>query len=168
MRKQVTDQVSGGGTRAERTDEQAGWLDLEQVAQVEVSSEAPGHPVENALVPAKASTASKGFWQAGAPGESIITVRFDAPIAVTRVLLHFVEPLHERAQQWALAAVLADGSRRELLRQGWNFSPGGSTEQREEHALDLKQVSALTLSIDPDPGRNRYPATLNSFRIRGF
>ena len=162
MRKKVADQVGGGGIQV---DEQAGWLDLEQMAQVEVSSEAPGHPVENALVPSKGS---KGFWQAGSPGESVLTVRFDTPLAVTRVLLHFVEPQHERAQQWALAAVLADGTRRELLRQGWNFSPGGSTEQREEYALDLKQVSALTLSIDPDPGRNRYPATLSAFRVRSF
>ena len=161
MRKQITDQNS---TTKTRIDEQAGWLDLEQLVQVEVSSEAPGHPIENALVPAKSAATG---WQAQALGPATITLRFDAPLAVTRVLLHFAEPRHERTQEWALAAVLADGSRRELLRQGWNFSPSGSTEQREEHAVDLQQVSALTLSIDPDPGRNRYPATLAALRVRG-
>ncbi len=163
MRKQITDQ---GGAAKTQAGEQAGWLDMEELAQVEVSSEAAGHPIENALVPA-AAQGGAAIWQAAAPGPATITLRFDTPLAVTRVLLHFSEPRHERMQEWALAAVLADGTRRELLRQGWNFSPGGSTEQREEHALDLKQVSALTLSIDPDPGRNRYPATLNAFRVRG-
>ncbi len=163
MRKQITEH---GGVAKKQAGEQAGWLDLEELAQVEVSSEAADYPIENALIPAGAQ-GSAAFWQAAAPGPATITLRFDTPLSITRVLLHFSESQHERMQEWALAANLADGSRRELLRQGWNFSPGGSTEQREEHALDLKQVSALMLTIDPDPGRNRYPATLSAFRVRG-
>ncbi len=158
MRKQVTDQA--GTAQAAETDK-AVWLDLEALAQVQVSSEAAGHPVESALV----AGSSTDCWQAAAPGMATLTLRFDAPQRVQRVLLHVVEPTHERSQEWALTAVFADGASREILRQGWNFSPGGSKEQREVYNFNLNQVASLTLTIDPDRGRDRYPATLAAWRV---
>ena len=79
--------------------------------------------------------------------------------------LVFRERQYERSQEWALKARFADGTERELLRQGWNFSPGGSAEQDATHTLNLPGVLALTLWIDPDRGRNRYPATLAMWRL---
>jgi hypothetical protein len=157
MRKQVTGQT---GSIPSQAKEGENWLDLEALAQVEVSSEAPGYGIENALVPG-----STRPWQAATPGEAHITLRFDAPQQIERIRLHFVDAEHERSQEWAVSAHFADGSRRELVRQGWNFSPGGSTEQAEEYALGLKQVTALSLWIDGDRGRNRYPATLTTWRV---
>lgn len=157
MRKQVTAQVDG------KDQELAGegkWLDLDQLARVEVSSETAAHPIEAALVPG-----GHGGWQADATGPATITLRFDAPQDVGQMMLHVVEPTHERSQEWALAAVLADGSQRELLRQGWNFSPDGSNTQREIYRFNLKHVVTLTLTIDPDRGRDRYPATLLAWRV---
>ena len=79
--------------------------------------------------------------------------------------LVFRDREHERSQEWALKALFGDGTERELLRQGWNFSPGGSAEQDETYTLNLRGVLALTLWIDPDRGRNRYPATLAMWRL---
>ncbi|RRA49107.1 hypothetical protein [Acidipila sp. EB88] len=159
MRKQVT----GHDATAESPgNAQENWLPLETLATAEVSSEAAGYPVENALVPGAA-----GYWQAASTGAATITLRFDAPQSVRRVLLQVEDAGHERSQEWAITASFADGTRRELLRQGWNFSPGGSTQQVEEYTFDLHQVSGLTLWIDPDRGRDRYPAVLSAWRVSG-
>ena len=157
MRKKV---IAQDGKGQEEEGKEVGWLDLEALAQAEVSSEAAGHPVEHALIPG-----SDGFWQAAVAGPATITLRFDTPQTVSRVLLQVVETEHERNQEWTLGAAFADGSRRELLRQGWNFSPGGSNEQREEYAFDLREVTSLVLMIDADHGRDRYPATLRMWRV---
>ena len=157
MRKLITGQGTDPTIQPER---QERWFDLEARAQVEVSSESPGYPVENALTPA----ASDG-WEAAGPRAATLTLRFDTAQKLTRTLLHFVDAEHERSQEWALSANFPDGSRRELLRQGWNFSPSGSTEQREEYVLDTQPVVSVTLWIDPDRGRDRYPATLRAWRL---
>ena len=156
MRKQVI-----GGIEASEIDGKD-WLDLEAIAEVMVSSEAPAHPIENALV----GTGS-GHWQAAVVGASTITLRFDTPQVFTATRIEFAEAAHERSQEWAISAVFADGTERELLRQGWNFSPSGSREQREQYTLSTAPVHSLTLWIDPDRGQNRYPATLQAWRLAG-
>lgn len=155
MRKQITGAIPGsaGSTGGN-------WVDLESLAQVEVSSEADGFPVEGAFTPG-----SSRPWQAASPGVARLVLRFDAPLRIAQVLLHCVDAEHERAQEWALRARLADGTEREIVRQGWNFSPGGSTKQREVYTLNLDGVRELSLSIDPDRGRDRYPATLSEWRV---
>ncbi len=159
MRKQVTNQ---SGTQAKETAGETGWLNLEPIAAVEVSSEAPGSPVEGAL-----TVGSTRGWEAASHGPASITLRFDAPQDIARTQLRCMDAEHERSQEWALQATFADRTHREVLRQGWNFSPGGSTEQNEQYVLNLRQVVALSLSIDPDRGRDRYPATLLAWRIAG-
>ena len=153
MRKEIT-----GGTKT--AEEDAGWLDLEALARVEVSSEAEGSPIEGALVPGGAKP-----WVAAAPGKAVMTLRFDAPLDIGKVRLQCIELEHERSQEWALHAVLASGGEREILRQQWNFSPGGSTIQDEVYTINLPGVVALRLTIDPDRGRDRYPATLAAWRV---
>jgi hypothetical protein len=44
----------------------------------------------------------------------------------------------------------------EIVRQQWNFSPGGSTTEFEDHMVNLDHVSALELAIRPDNGRGCY------------
>ncbi len=157
MRKQITGQ---GNDPSKHPKEPGTWLNLESLAQVEVTSEASGYPVENAL-----TSAPGNGWKAAGPQAATIALRFDAPQKITRTMLHFAEPEHERSQEWAISAAYADGSHRELLRQGWNFSPSGSTEQREDYSIDTQPVVLLTLWIDPDRGRDRYPATLLAWRL---
>ena len=163
MRKQVTGQA---GNAMSEPKARGNWLDLDALATVEVSSEAPGYGIENALVPGSTRLPDPSQrWQAAVPGEAKITLRFDLPQRIERVRLHFSDTEHERSQEWALFAQFANGADREVLRQGWNFSPAGSTEQQEEYTLALDRVVALSLWVDPDRGRDRYPATLVSWRI---
>lgn len=61
-----------------------GWLNIEQIATVEVTSEDPGFPIESAF----------GFedgpgWRASQGGEQQIRVIFDNPVSVHRVGLAF-------------------------------------------------------------------------------
>lgn len=156
MRKQIT----GTGTVST---EKGIWLDLDSLARVEVSSEAAEYPAENALVPG-----STEGWRAAHTGEARIVLRFDRPQTVSQTMLQFAEREHERSQEWALTAEFADGTKREVLRQQWNFSPGGSTGQREEYTLNLQAVTALLFWVDPDRGQNRYPATLVAWRVAGL
>ncbi len=153
MRKEIT-----GGSRAGVDD--AEWVDLEALARVEVSSEAAGSPIEGALMPGGSRP-----WVAGAPGKASVTLRFDAPREVGKVRLQCIELEHERSQEWALHALLTGGGEREVLRQQWNFSPGGSTTEDEVYTLNLPAVAGLRLTIDPDRGRDRYPATLAMWRV---
>jgi hypothetical protein len=120
--------------------------------------------VENALLPASA-----GGWQATSPGAAHIRLRFDTPQLIRKMMLAFVERQHERSQEWAVSAIFADGQHREIVRQGWNFSPGNqspqSNEQSEIYSVALDQVTELLLWIDPDRGQDRYPATLQRWLL---
>ena len=155
MRKQVTGQGKSSADEPGNS-----WIDLDVHARVEVSSEAADSPIEHALLPGYALG-----WQAAVSGPATVTLRFDVPQPVGRVLIDFAEQQYERSQEWALSAHYPDGSERELLRQGWNFSPAGSHEQREVLTLDGKPVVGLRLWIDPDRGQNRYSATLKAWRV---
>lgn len=50
------------------------WLDLESLAEVEVSSEHIAHPIEAALLPGRGSG-----WRASAPGKQTIRLLFTRP-----------------------------------------------------------------------------------------
>jgi hypothetical protein len=144
-------------------DQEESWLDLERVAAVELSSEDPDFPIEHALAAAPTTG-----WRASAPGPQRIRLLFDTPHNFHRIQLHFVEKDVERAQElWLLA--FADGELRDVARQQWNFSPGGSTEEMEDYRVSLKGVTALELRIDPDrshdPQQSRHRATLQHLRL---
>ena len=63
-----------------------GWLDLEQIATVEVTSEDPNFPIESAF----GSDDGPG-WRASQGGEQLIRVIFDQPVSVRRMELRFDE-----------------------------------------------------------------------------
>ncbi|HEY7514133.1 MAG TPA: carbohydrate-binding protein, partial [Vicinamibacteria bacterium] len=95
------------------------WLDVEELARVEVTSEDPAQPIESALVPGEESG-----WRAALPGEQTIRLVFDRPQRVSRMWLLFIEPDTTRTQEFVLRWS-PDGGRsfREILRQQWNFGP---------------------------------------------
>src|SRR4029453_11929262 len=62
------------------------WLDVEQLAQVEVTSEDAAHPVESAL-----ALNDDGGWRAAQPGEQTVRLIFDQPQRLSRVWLLFIE-----------------------------------------------------------------------------
>jgi hypothetical protein len=135
---------------------------LEDVAQVEVSSEDPDWPIEGALL--EDGTAG---WRAAHPGEQRLRIRFDAPHAVSHVHVVFDETDHARVQEFALRWS-DDGGRtfRALIRQQFSFSPGGATREVEDYSLTLSGVTDLELHLVPDISNPRVVATLTALRLR--
>ena len=72
------------------------WLDLEQAARVEVSSEAEGYPVEGALL-----KDVRGGWRASEPGTQTIRVFFDYPQTIRVIRLVFKEKDLAHQNLWA-------------------------------------------------------------------
>jgi hypothetical protein len=138
-----------------------GWLDLEQIATVDVTSEDPRFPIEYAF----RSDDSPG-WRASEPGEQQIRIIFDKPISLHHIELHFNEADLERTQEFVLRwSSESGGSAAEIVRQQWNFSPKGSTTEIEQYAVHLDAVSVLELAIRPDLHRPEAIATLALWRV---
>jgi hypothetical protein len=141
------------------------WLDLDALCTVEVSSEDPAHPVEAALLD-RGDAGGQG-WRAAAPGGQTLRLRFDAPQRIRRIVLRFVESEIERTQEITVSAVgpgdPAGG--REIRRQRWNFSPGGSTDETEDWQVALDGITRLDLLIVPDVSGGPARASLASLRL---
>jgi|SRR5208337_1911599 len=138
-----------------------GWLDLEPLAQVEITSEDVGYPIESALIPG----AGPG-WRAAQPGEQTIRLLFDAPLRLRRIHLVFHEGELERTQEFVLRWSPDGGqSYREVLRQQYNFSPPVATREVEDYDLDLDAVTAIELRIVPDISRGSARASLGQLRL---
>jgi hypothetical protein len=137
-----------------------GWLDLQEIASAEISSEDPQHPFENAL-----QGAGAGGWRAADPGPQVIRLNFDHPQAIRRIRVEFREERRERAQEFAVFAHTSTDQRREVLRQQWTFSPGGSASEVEDYTVDLRDVLSLELDIDPWRHDKTAMATLESIAI---
>ena len=140
---------------------ESAWLDLEDMAQVELTSEDPTHPVEGALL-----AKSGSGWRAAEPGVQSIRLLFHQPQRLRRIRLRFDEPATGRTQEFALRWS-PDGGRsfRDLVRQQYTFSPEGSTSEVEDLNVDLTSVTALELTIIPDQGRGQARASLAEWRL---
>jgi hypothetical protein len=157
MRKVVVSERPAG------TPESDSWLPLEKIASVEISSEEPNFPIEHAL-----RESGTGGWRASAPGPQRIRLIFDQPQTIRRIQLHFVEKDAERSQEFWLLALVGDDLR-DIVRQQWNFSPQGTTEELEDYRVELSGVNALELRIDPDrahdPLQSRHIASLEKLKL---
>lgn len=156
MRKTIIGRESHSGLESEKE-----WLDLGHLAQVEISSEEPTHPVESALQP----NGGTG-WRAAEPGPQMIRLLFDRPQAIKRVFLLIEERELARTQEFALRWSQDQGkSYRELVRQQYNFNPPGTISEREEYTVNLSGVTALELEIIPDIGGSPARASLARLRL---
>ena len=81
MRKRVL----GSAPHPSISQSSRGWLKLQE-ADVEVTSEAEGYPIESAF----AFGAGPG-WRAAAPGTQRIRLVFDHPQSIKRIRLQFAE-----------------------------------------------------------------------------
>ena len=132
------------------------WLEVENLAQVELTSEDPAHPIEAALHPG-----GDFGWRASEPGSQSIRLLFDQPQRLRRIRLHFVEPTAERTQEFSLRWSPDNGrSFQDVVRQQYTFSPGGATSEIEDLEVDLAAATALELTIIPDQGRGQAHASL--------
>ena len=147
--------------RQDKSHPEHAWLDLERLAEVEITSEDPAHPIESALLPD-----GRAGWRAAEPGRQSIRLLFSNPQRVQWIRLSFVEASVERTQEYVLRWS-ADGghSFRDIVRQQWNFNPGGSSTETEDHHVDLSGVTTLELGIIPNISGGDAVATLAQFRI---
>ena len=141
--------------------EETGWLDLDRLAVVEVTSEDNDYPIESAVVAGEI----RG-WRAADSGSQAIRLVFDEPQRLTRVVLVFEETEAERTQEFVLRWS-GDGGRsfREIVRQQWNFSPPNTVREIEEYRVEISDVSVLELVIVPDISRGAARASLKSLRV---
>lgn len=138
-----------------------GWVDIERLAQVEVTSEDVDYPIESALIPGTGSG-----WRAAQPGEQTIRLLFDEPLRLKRIHLVFHEDEQERTQEFVLRWSPDGGqSYREILRQQYNFSPPGAAREVEDYDIDLDGVTALELRIVPDISGGSSRASLAQLRV---
>lgn len=139
------------------------WLNIEDLIEVEVTSENPTHPIESALL---LQTDNHSGWQASESGKQVIRLIFTKPQALQRIWLHFVETQLERTQEYVLRWSSDEGQTfQEIVRQQWNFSPSGSNNETEDHQVSLQSVTVLELSITPDTEGSSVCATLNQLRL---
>src|SRR5258707_1873441 len=90
-----------------------GWLDLKQIATVEVTSEDPGFPIEDAF-----ESHDGPGWRASQGGEQQIRIIFDKPVSVHRLELRFHEADFERTQEFILRWASESGrTTTEIFRQ---------------------------------------------------
>ena len=154
MRKRVSKQSQEAN--AQDTND---WLDLEQLAQVEVTSEDSAYPVEAALLPGLESG-----WRAGEPGEQRIRLLFDDPQTLRRILLVF-EVAETRTQEFVLRWSAPSGETHEIVRQQYNFSVGGTAQEVEDYKVSLEGVEVLELAITPDISGGEARASLERLRL---
>jgi hypothetical protein len=156
MRKRVI-----GYSPRECSSVEPGWLDLERLAEVEVSSEETDRPIESALIPSTGSG-----WRAAQPGEQKIRLLFDEPLKLKRIHLVFYEGDLQRTQEFVLRWSPDGGkSYREILRQQFNFSPPNVAHECEDYDVDLDGVTALELEIVPNISGGSAQASLAQLRV---
>ena len=137
------------------------WLDLQRLAQVELTSEEAAYPIEAALIPSVGSG-----WRAAQSGEQTIRLLFDESQKVRRIQLLFDEDQRARTQEFVLRwSPDAGQSYREIVRQQYNFSPPGMTREFEDYTVDLVGVTALELRIVPDISGGDARASVAQLRI---
>lgn len=137
------------------------WLDLDSLAQVELTSEDPAYPIEVALTPDTGSA-----WRAAGTGAQIIRLLFDAPLRLRRIHLVFNEAENARTQEFVLRWSPDGGqSYRDIVRQQYTFSPPSTSLEVEDFHVDLNGVTALELKVNPDINGSSAQASLTQFLL---
>ena len=93
MRKRVL----GSTQRPSHTADDHEWLKLQDLAQVEVTSEADGYPIETVF-----NFGAGPGWRAASPGIQRIRLVFGQPQSIQRMRLQFNEPEVARTQEFTV------------------------------------------------------------------
>jgi hypothetical protein len=153
MRKRII--VSSATSIAQ---EDRAWLDLEKVAEVEVTSETPANPVDFALV-----AGNDCGWTASQSGEQTLRLLFDQPQKLKHIRLVFNENDHQRTQEFVLRWSGNGVAFHDIVRQQYTFNPP-STEI-EEYDVNLNGVKIIELKIIPDISDGPAIASLAEMRL---
>lgn len=156
MRKRIIDESSNQSSLTDRR-----WLDIDQLASVEISSEEAEHPIESALIPGE----TEG-WRAAKAGNQTIRLLFDQPVALRRIYLLFQEDKRERTQEFVLCwSQNAFEPGQEIVRQQYTFAPPGTTQETEDYPVNLNNVKLLEMTIVPDIRGGDARASLQAMRL---
>lgn len=149
---------------APATEHDQAALDITAIATVIVTSEDPTHPIDNVFNNRHEPKTSR--WIAADIGEQCLILDFDHPQTIRQIALEIEEPEVQRSQELTIS-ISSDGGRtyRELIRQEFNFSPSGTTWERETWSVSAERVSHLRLQIKPDKGGIPCRATLTSLML---
>jgi hypothetical protein len=148
-----------------RTIDERGRMHIPALATVLVTSEAAEHPVDCLFDGHDGPGGTR--WVAAVDGEQALILAFDTPQTIQEVGLETEESQASRTQVLTLS-LSQDGGRtyREVLRQEFNFSPPGTTFERERWTVPATMVSHLRVTIRPDKGGKLGRASLTSLTIR--
>ncbi|HEV7350449.1 hypothetical protein [Telluribacter sp.] len=137
------------------------WLDVQSLAQVEVTSEEEAFPIEAAFE----LTAPSAGWRAAKAGKQTIRIIFDEPQRVNTIHLLFKEEQQQaRTQEFVLRwSPEAGPAEREIVRQQYNFSPESSIEEKETFTVYLDGVRVVELAIVPDVSGGSARASISRF-----
>lgn len=137
------------------------WLNVDHLAEVEITSEDAAYSIESALMPD-----GRAGWRAAEPGMQTIRLLFSSPQQIRWIRLTFIETSVQRTQEYVLRWSHDSGqSFREIVRQQWNFDPYGASTETEDHRVELSGVTTLELSIIPNMSGGSAVASLAQFRI---
>lgn len=156
-------EIAGHKQVAAKKHPEEDWMPLEESVRAQLTSEDPEFPLENAL--SLSPECDEKGWRAGESGPQTITLNFLTPVRIRRIFLHFVESEFERTQEFSLRYMTQAGIRQEIVRQQWNFSPNGSTQETEDYTVELEGVTRLELRIDPELGNEKARATLRAWKV---
>ncbi|WP_026464523.1 hypothetical protein [Adhaeribacter aquaticus] len=156
MQKRIIDQVVSNKDQV-----QLSWLNLEQKALVEITSEDEAFPIENSF-----SDTEGAGWKAGKSGKQTIRIIFDEPQDIKLIRLKFCEKDQTRTQEFQLRWLPANNQAyREIVRQQFNFNQPDSITESEDYSVGLQNLKALELQINPDITNKESFATLAKFQI---
>ena len=141
-----------------------GEIPVSEVATVQVTSERSDHPVENVFDSSRGPGGSR--WIADGPGEQTVILLFDSPQTIRKIGVEVEELAVSRTQE-LFVSISSDGGQtyRELVRQEFNFSPPGTSFEREVWSVAAEAVTHLRLEIKPDKGGRVGRATLTSLTL---
>lgn len=156
MRKRIVGPTSNGLSAA-----QAQWLDVERLAEIEVTSEDALHPIESAL-----RLEGRESWRAAEPEAQTLRLRFDDPQRLQRIRLVFEEREVARTQEFILRWSGDDGrTYRDIVRQQYTFSPPETVREMEDYTIQLQGVTTLELQITPNISGGTMRASLAQWTV---
>ncbi len=135
-------------------------IDIIRNAEVIATSESENAPLDNIVDGSTGAGSSQ--WVAGTTGPQTLIFKFDTPQNISGIVYEIEEREMARTQEVCFEVSGDSGTQfREILRHEYNFSPDGSTFQREELKLDLPRTTDLKMIIKPDKGDLICRAKLN-------
>ena len=139
-------------------------IDIARCATIAYSSEDPDNPVEHVLDGNSGPGATR-WMSAHSEAVEQIVLEFDEPQTISRLVYEVEEAIRARTQEVRIEVSEDEGrTYRQILVQEYNFSPQGTTYQREEQRLNVEKVTHLRLTIVPNKN-GTGTASLIAFRL---